>query len=83
MNQNNYNPSVNQAPLQPDLDPTGTALAPFPEDDNPGARKNFNYDNLHRRYPSKPGVDNRFSNDGGSNVPLANYGSSQVPLAPL
>ncbi|XP_055315320.1 probable serine/threonine-protein kinase clkA [Sitodiplosis mosellana] len=77
----------NQMSSEPDFDPNGIALAPFPGDmsnpSNAGARKQFNYDNLHHRYPSKPNVDITFNGNDGSRVPLANYGSSQVPLAPL
>jgi len=87
-NQNSYSPSSNQAFIEPDLHPSGISLAPFTDDDssnpsNVGARKNFNYDNLYHRYPSKPNVDSRFNSNDGSKVPLANYGGSQVPLAPL
>lgn len=91
---NNVNPITNHSPSEnreahastnPDFDPNGVALAPFPDDkpndSNAGARQHFNYDNLHHRYPSK---ENTGSNaNGGSHVPLATYGGSQVPLAPL
>lgn len=86
----NVNPITNQnreaqIPTNPDFDPSGVALAPFPDDkpndSNAGARRHFNYDNLHHRYPSKQNTGS--NGNGGSNVPLATYGGSQVPLAPL
>lgn len=77
-NQNDNNPLAN-----PDYHPTGVALAAFPgeQSNNPGARKNFNYDNLYHRYPSEPSVDSTIND--GSKVQLAHYGGSHVPLAPL
>ncbi|XP_031618164.1 homeobox protein 2-like isoform X2 [Contarinia nasturtii] len=106
-NQNNYGPSAPptpqypvlpkpQQPQQPDFDPNGVALAPFPDENvdpnNFGARKHFNYENLHHRHPSKSNVDSNplkatESRFGATKVvPLASYtsfGGVQVPLAPL
>lgn len=91
--QSNYQPNIvnpianqnREAQTNPDFDPNGVALAPFPDDkpndSNAGARTHFNYDNLHHRYPSKQNTDSNGS--GGSHVPLATYGGSQVPLAPF
>lgn len=46
-------PQMNQ---QPDFDPNGIGLAPFPDEisnsNNYGSRKHFNYNNLYNRQPS-------------------------------
>lgn len=88
INQNIYNPSATLAPLapqwtkpaiqqNPDLDPNGVVLAPFPGDSsnahNLGTRSNFNYDNLYHRYPSQINFDSQKTAFGGqSNVNIKN-----------
>lgn len=111
VNQNTYTPSAPPAPQypvlpqreqKPDYDPNGVALAPFPDenvDPNYGARKHFNYENLHHRYPSKPSVDNNPATPTGNSptsvdsrlgnndplrvVPLASYTGYSDAQVPL
>lgn len=63
-------------PLQPDYDPNGIALAPFPGDaPTSNDRNNFNFRNLHNRQPSKYNNPSSTYNRDTLHVPLA-------PLAP-
>lgn len=71
---------VNQ---QPDFDPSGIALAPFPDENsgsnNYNSRKNFNYDNLHRRQPSNTPqntqLNSRFSDNA---APYRNFNNDNL-----
>lgn len=84
--QNSFAPSApsmqhQQVNQQPDFDPSGIALAPFPDvnsgSNNYDSRKNFNYDNLHHRQPSNQNtqLNSRFSDNS---APYRNYNNDNL-----